>query len=81
VPLHKRYERVRGLVDAHFVSIARRAHAAAPELDRIEIWHDALEAALAADRDYPNEPGEDWEGVILESVEKGLPRPDSVPGL
>ena len=71
MPLHKRYELVKKLVDSHFVRLSRAAHARDPELERIEIWHDALEAALKADRDYEGEPGEDWEESILTAVGEG----------
>jgi hypothetical protein len=68
MPLHKRYELVKKLVDSHFVRLSRAAHARDPQLERIEIWHDALEAALKADRGYEGEPDENWEVFILKAT-------------
>jgi hypothetical protein len=73
MPLHKRYDRVRLLVDSHFVALARAAHARDPDLDRIEIWHDVFEAALAADKEYEGHPRDDWEEIILQAARKALP--------
>jgi hypothetical protein len=66
--LHKRYDRVRAIVDRRFVHYRRRCRADGLTLERIELWHDLLEAGLAADSASP-EPGEGWEEHILSKVE------------
>jgi DNA-directed RNA polymerase specialized sigma24 family protein len=65
MPVHENYERVLRLVDAHFVSLCRAARARTPDVDRMDVWHDALEAALKADKEFPGEPAGDWEETVL----------------
>jgi hypothetical protein len=67
--LHKRYEQIRTLVDRRFVLYRRRCRAEGVEVDRIELWHDLLEAGLAADREFPA-AGPAWAEHVLAKVEK-----------
>lgn len=70
MPLHKNYFQVRGLVDKSFVSYRRRCVASGLDIDRIELWHDLLEAALKADKSCPHQPGQQgWSACILAEVE------------
>lgn len=70
--LHKRYDQVRSLLDGRFQGFCRRAAGQGLDMDRMELWHDLLEAALLADRDWPDAQEaetEAWAVFILERVE------------
>jgi hypothetical protein len=72
--LHKRYAQIRTLVDRRFVLYRRRCRAEGVEIERIELWHDLLEAGLAADRDFPAAgpaaAGPAWAEHVLAKVEE-----------
>lgn len=71
MPLHENYYQVRGVVDKSFVGYRRRCVAGGLSVDRIELWHDLLEAGLAADKSCPIHPGEKgWSACILAEVEE-----------
>ena len=67
---HQRYDEVRTLLDGRFGEFRRRAVVQGLDMDRMELWHDLLEAALAADLQWSEPAGtEAWEVFILEKVE------------
>jgi hypothetical protein len=67
--LHPHYDRIRSLVDHRFVHYSRQCRAEGVEIERIELWHDLLEAGLAADR-IPPPDGIGWEEHILLKTEE-----------
>lgn len=72
MPLHKRYDMVRLLLDGSFQGYRRRLRDRGLEVDTDELWQDLLEAALEADREWPGDTGPDWERAILRQVEARL---------
>lgn len=71
--LHKHYDHVRLLVDRHFMRYRRRAVAAGLEHDRIELWHNLLEAALAANAVWSGEAlTPEWQTHVLSGVDQRL---------
>lgn len=72
MPLHKRYDLVRLLLDGHFHGYRRRVREKGLALETDELWHDLMEAALEADREWPGDTGPDWEQAILLRVEARL---------
>ncbi len=69
MPLHKRYDMVRLLLDGCFQGYRRRLRDKGLEMDVDELWHDLMEAALEADREWTGDTGPDWEQAILRHVE------------
>ena len=69
MPLSRRYHQVRALVEKRFTAYRRRAVADGLGLERIEMWHDLLEAALAADADWPGEADDAWQAHVLAAME------------
>jgi len=49
--MNDRYDLVRALLDEYFGAFNRRARELELGLERMELWHDLLEAALLADRE------------------------------
>ncbi|MFP4072094.1 MAG: hypothetical protein ACLFTB_08580 [Desulfovibrionales bacterium] len=75
MPLHKHYDTVRRMVDRRFLHYRRRSVQEGLDIERIELWHDLLEAALEADKKAKVSPDSAvWKSIILEELESRYQR-------
>lgn len=70
--LHRRYDMVRLLLDGKFHGYRRQARQKGLELESDELWHDLMEVALEADREWQGDTGEGWKSFVLDRVEARL---------